>query len=446
LAGVADVDIVGLCPPRTEQLTIVGEFTAGFIGAVTLQNLYLTEAAGVTIAGAGGNATELNLRGCIVEAGAGATFAVTWDAAAGTLFPWDTLIRTITGNANDTVLMSSGTLFGEQVAIMHADGVTTPSLALNCDATGVTDVALFDFQTQGGVLVQTAAQNPTTTFGRGSIVTGAISAIQTESTGACVASGLRLTSTDADGFMVDGVGVFEHTGIVPGGAADVLSPALNAGAGAGVDASYGSIKHSGSVAVAQIIQGGQPVAAETITIGADVYEADGAGANINYVIAGNANDTHANLLAAIVGNGTEPLFADLMSVTNIRLRSADGPQGNIMAANPAIVLNNNAMTNVDFDCGNVNMNTLGGHIGASAQMDDTRITINAGHAAAGEVRVSFPFPVVIFHVSEFSAAGVQKGASNDTFAVDNGDVLIGLSGAGVDPLVATDIVSVIVFS
>lgn len=444
LALVADVDIVGLCPPRTEQLTIVGEITAGYVGACTLQNLYLTEAAAATVTGAGANATVLNLRGCIVESGAGATQAIEWDAAAGTVFPWDTLIRTITGNANESVLMSAGNLFGEQVAINHADGVTGPVPALICDGTGVVDVVLYDFQLQGGVEVVTGAQNPTTTFGRGSIVTGAAAAILTDSTGACVVNGVRLTSAAADGFAIGGEGVLEHTGLVLAGAATQLSPALNAGTGDGGDQSYASIKHAGSVAVAQIIQSGQPIAAETLTVGADVYEADGVGANINFVIAVPAAGTMANLLAAAVANGTEPLFWDAISATVIRMRSADGPQGNIMAVDPNIALTE-AMTSYVFDCGNVNMNTLAGHAPHARRICETTLVINAGHAASGEARFSFPFAITAFSVDGFTAAGVAKGASNDTFAIDHGDLLIGLSGAGADPLVATDEVSVIVF-
>jgi hypothetical protein len=444
-ALIAEVNLIGLAPPRTEDVQITGEVTAGYIGAVTLQNLYLTEDVNATVAVAGANATVLNLRGCIVESTAAATFALDVDAVNATVFPWDTLFRTLTGNANETVLMSAGTLFGEQVAINHADGVTGPVVALEADGTGVTDIALADFQIQGGVNVVSAAQNPTTTFFRGSIVTGAISAIQTASTGACVCRTLALTSTDALGFAVDGVGVFTHTGLALLGAADQLSPALNAGAGPGADSGYASLKHSGSVAVAQIIQGGQPIANETLTVGADVYEADGVGGNINFAIAGGAAGTMANLLAAAVANGTENLFWDAIGATNLRLRSADGPQGNIMPADPNIALTE-AMTNYVFDCGNVNMNTLAGHTPFPAQYDDTTLTINAGHVAAGEVRISFPFAVASFHIAAFTAAGVAKGASNDTYVVDNGDVYIGLSGAGADPLIATDIVSVIVFS
>jgi hypothetical protein len=198
---------------------------------------------------------------------------------------------------------------------------------------------------------------------------------------------------------------------------------------------------SGAVAVAQIIQSGQPVATETLTIGGDVYEADGVGANINYAIGGDAAATHANLLAAIVANGTEHLFADLVSPTSIRLRSADEPQGNIIAADPDIALTE-AMTNVLFDCGNVNMNTLGGHAKAASRSEAAVLTINAGHVAAAEARVSFPFAVSRFVAFAVTAADVRVAIGADTWAVDNGDVLIGIGGGG---LVATDVVTVVGF-
>ena len=53
--------------------------------------------------------------------------------------------------------------------------------------------------------------------------------------------------------------------------------------------------------------GAVPTAAETITIGTDVYEWDGAGANINVVIAGTLAGSIDNLIDAIEANTTEDI-------------------------------------------------------------------------------------------------------------------------------------------
>lgn len=197
----------------------------------------------------------------------------------------------------------------------------------------------------------------------------------------------------------------------------------------------------GSVAVAQIIQAGQPVATELLTVGADVYEADGVGGNINFVIAGTAAGTLANLLAAAVANGTENLFWDSPAATHLRLRSADAPQGTVIGADPNIALTE-AMTNYIFDCGNVNMNTLAGRVAGQRRIVAAVLAINAGHIAAGEVRIAFDAPVVEFIPICMTAAGALLAAPTDTFAIDNGDILVTLNGAGGD-LAATDVVRIV---
>ena len=75
--------------------------------------------------------------------------------------------------------------------------------------------------------------------------------------------------------------------------------------------------NDGAIACLGITQAGQPVATETVTIGADVYEFDGVGGNINVVIAGTAEGTMDNLLAAAVASGTENLFWSKLSATQI---------------------------------------------------------------------------------------------------------------------------------
>jgi hypothetical protein len=213
-----------------------------------------------------------------------------------------------------------------------------------------------------------------------------------------------------------------------------------------LNARWESHDGTGSVACAQIIQSGQPNANDLLTVGADVYEANGAGANINVVIGGNAAATMVNLLAAAVAHGTEDLFWDQMDATHLRIRSADGPQGNVIAANPNIALVVGGAppagwTNYVADCGDVNLNTLGGGAAAPRLHEVREITLNAGHIAAAELRVPFPFTVARFDFRARTALGANVLTMTDTAAINHGDVLFALAG-GAGDLAATDILQV----
>jgi hypothetical protein len=196
----------------------------------------------------------------------------------------------------------------------------------------------------------------------------------------------------------------------------------------------------GSAAVAQIIFAGQPLTTETIDIGGDTYTVDGAGA-FGFALAGSAELTMDNLLAAIQADGTENLVADKLSATTLRLRSAAAPNGAVAAADPDIALDASGITNVSFDVGDVNMNTLAGHAAGETSIDVASIAITADMITATEVRVAFPFTVARFSVQVLTAAGAFKAGVTDTFAIANGDVLITLAGGGGD-LAATDVVTV----
>jgi hypothetical protein len=206
-----------------------------------------------------------------------------------------------------------------------------------------------------------------------------------------------------------------------------------------------NIEDQGSPAVVQLIQGGQPVAGETLTIGSDVYEADGSGTNINFVIAGSAELTMDNLLAAAIANGTENLFWDKQSTTALRFRSASGPQGTVQGADPSIVLDASSITNYSFDVGDVNMNTLAGKAKGIVNMLSTKITITTAMITAGIVRVSCPFTPSSFQITVINASGALELAITDTFAVDDGDILITLNG-GAGDLANTDVVHFTIFA
>lgn len=199
----------------------------------------------------------------------------------------------------------------------------------------------------------------------------------------------------------------------------------------------------GSVATVIIIQSGQPIATETITIGADTYEADGAGAN-GFAIGGDAQTTMDNLLAVIQTNGTENIVADKMNPTELRLRSADAPNGTPIAADPSIVITY-TLTNYQLDISSgVNMNTQAGRAAGASRQSHAELTISPDHVIAAWTRLSFPFTVAGFILAARDATGVPK-ALTETQTIDHGDILVSV-GTGGTPLIATDVVTAFAWS
>lgn len=185
------------------------------------------------------------------------------------------------------------------------------------------------------------------------------------------------------------------------------------------------VQHEGSAAVVQLIQAGQPSANDTLTVGADVYEADGVGSNINFAIGGSAEATLNNLLAAAVASGTEDLFWDKLSATTLRLRSATAPQGTIVGADPDIALTN-ALTNWSTDAGDVNMNTLAGIAAAQTQVAVAALMITTAMITATTARISFPFTPTRFTFSAVTSTGVPVAFTTDALAIDGDDILLTL--------------------
>jgi hypothetical protein len=207
----------------------------------------------------------------------------------------------------------------------------------------------------------------------------------------------------------------------------------------------GLVQNEGAASVVQLIQAGQPTATNTLDIGGDTYEADGVGSNINFVIAGTAEGTMDNLLAAAVANGTEYLYWDKLDSTTLRLRSADGPQGNVTAADPSIALDASSLTNYSLDAGDVNMNTLAGQAEGQLSFANAELIITTAMLTAGSVRVSFPFTPTRFTVFAITAAGVAKVPTADTFAISDDDVLVTLAG-GAGNLANTDVLRVTAYA
>jgi len=197
----------------------------------------------------------------------------------------------------------------------------------------------------------------------------------------------------------------------------------------------------GVIASFRLVQSGQPTATDTLSIGADVYEADGAGANINFVIAGTAEATMDNLLAAIQASGTEDVVASKVNATTLLVQSADAPNGSAVAASPDIAIVN-GLTNYASSIGDANMNTLAGRAAGAVQMSVVSLTITAAMVTAAEARVTLPFTPVAFNPVVLNTSGDIKAAGADSFTISGDDIVIALGGADI---VATDVVRMIVW-
>lgn len=201
---------------------------------------------------------------------------------------------------------------------------------------------------------------------------------------------------------------------------------------------------AGQVSCLGITQSGQPLANELLTIGADVYEFDGVGANINVPISlVDAEGTLDNLLAAAVASGTENLFWTKLSATQLLLLNADGPQGTVTPGSQNIACVE-AVTNYVLNPPTpTNLNQLGGVAATPQQSAHTSLTVQANMVSAGAtVRLYFPFLVARFFVQVMTAAGAVRSGYTDTFTLDSGDVIVTFAAGGAGDLVATDVVHV----
>lgn len=85
---------------------------------------------------------------------------------------------------------------------------------------------------------------------------------------------------------------------------------------------------TGYIGQARFTFGGvNAIAAETITIGAEIYEFDGVGANVNVPVGLDVEATIDNLVIAINTNTTEDIFAEKESPTVLVIWNADAPGG-----------------------------------------------------------------------------------------------------------------------
>lgn len=225
---------------------------------------------------------------------------------------------------------------------------------------------------------------------------------------------------------------------------------------------------NGSLASASLVLSAQPTTTDTIGIGGDTYEFVAAAgnvandANIAVEIGASAAATRANLIAAInatdadnqhatinnvadtapaLANGTEDVVADEVG-TDVRVRTADAPGGNVLGASPSLVLAEVITAAADiWKEGNVNMNTLGGAAPASRAHAIAEVTVTAAMVTNGK-QVSFPFTPTRFRVQVTDSFGVVRGNGSDSFAIANDGVLVTFGG-GADPdIQATDVLQI----
>lgn len=197
----------------------------------------------------------------------------------------------------------------------------------------------------------------------------------------------------------------------------------------------------GSVAIVRFVQSGQPSASDTLDIGADTYEFDGTGSNINVTIGADAEATLDNLISAINTSGTESILAEKFNATTTTIKSASTPGGTVIGANPDITIDASGATNYVCMEGNINMNTLAGVAAAKTATSCATLTITTAMISSGSVRISFPFTPRGFTFSATSS-GVPVTFTADSLAISGDDILLLL---GTD-LANGDIVTVVAFA
>lgn len=201
----------------------------------------------------------------------------------------------------------------------------------------------------------------------------------------------------------------------------------------------------GSIAVAEGVFTGQPSDADTLTIGADVYEWDSNAAategRIRVIIGGSAELSLDALIAAINTSGTENILASKSGTDTIIIQSADNNGGTATNTDPSIVLADST-ANFTWRPGNVNLNTLSGS--ASAYKKSSRATLTATTALIGgasAIFFQFEFTPVDFLIQVRSSVGVLKQNVSDQFTISGNRIV--WTSAGATHVANTDIVSIL---
>lgn len=199
------------------------------------------------------------------------------------------------------------------------------------------------------------------------------------------------------------------------------------------------MESTGHVAAATVLMGTQPTAADTLTIGADVYELDGAGANINVALGIDVAATRAALIVAINTLGTEAVLASAATLPSagIMIQAAAAAGGAVVIGAGANIALSESLSPV----ADVWMNTNTNETGEVAYTDKTqgRLLCNSTNIATGSATV-IPLPFTPLKVSwEARDTSDDPKATTATVAI-SGDAIVITPGAGGTALVATDYV------
>jgi hypothetical protein len=228
------------------------------------------------------------------------------------------------------------------------------------------------------------------------------------------------------------------------------------------------VEDAGTIPTASLVMSAQPTAADTVTIGGDVYEFQVAAAdladdaNIAVEIGASAAETRDNLVAAInaavgdehptifqtdsttpaLGNGTEPVRAD-PDTTNLFITSTNAFAGNpSKPANPDILLAEAITAGADIWVeGNVNLNTLGGRLEGARLRTSGSLTITAAMLTLGTRFIILPFDPAYIAVEVKTSAGVVRVPAADTFVIFPNGIMINFGGGAAPDIQATDVLS-----
>lgn len=213
-----------------------------------------------------------------------------------------------------------------------------------------------------------------------------------------------------------------------------------------LDISLSKAISGGSYAVAHVVVGVQPVDAETVTIGADVYEYDdnavvGAG-HIAVLIGADVAATRLNLIAAINTSSTESVvaLAGAALSNSVEVLVADKPHGTPFPTGASITL-----AETMGNAGNYWTQTTLGSAGypVKKQFAVDYITMNATNLAHSFV-FAFPFTVTTFQYQAFTSAGTLK-PNTATLVISSGQIVV-TPAAGGTPLVSGDVVHILAFA
>lgn len=177
---------------------------------------------------------------------------------------------------------------------------------------------------------------------------------------------------------------------------------------------------TGHVAQASLFLATLPTDTNTVTIGSDVYEFEGAGANINVLKGVSAATARANLVIAINTLGTELVVADQPTTpaTSVRIRPANrvGGTAQIGAGTSVVVSETLADASDVWNVANLNES------GAPPYLKVARgVIVITAESLASLFTLEMPFTPVVFHWTAYTTAGLPKGDKG--VCVINGDYL-----------------------